>query len=482
MRDIFERNLIPRKTHANSLSVNTFNLSELIQNHQNQNLSLTQSFINPQFAKVLQTISFDKSYSKGSGSILEDTAGTEYLDLLAGFGVFTVGRNHPVLKQTLHDAIDMDLPNMVQMDAPLLAGLLAEKLISLTKHHGLDTVFFNNSGTEAVETALKFARCATGRSRVLFLDHAYHGLSLGSLSVNGNSEFRDGFGDLLQGCEKIPFNDLDALKNELKKEDVAAFIFEPIQGKGVFIPEDHFLPEAEKLCRQHGTLLIADEVQTGFGRTGKWFGFEHWGIQPDIITVSKALSGGMVPVGATIYRREIYNKVFSRMDRCVVHSTTFGRNALAMVCGLATLHIIESENLVERAASHGHQMVKNLQALMPRHEWMKEVRGKGLLIGVEFQKPKSFLNKLKWNMIHQMDKGLFGELIVIPLMTKHRIITQVSGHHQDIVRIIPALNLTEEQGLQFVRALDEVLAECGKIAGPMWDLGRNLMKHSLENK
>ena len=187
-----------------------------------------------------------------------------------------MGRNHPTMKKVLHDFLEMDIANLVQMEGPLLSGLLAEALVKKLNLPGVDTVFFTNSGTEANEGAIKYVRAATGRERILFFDHAFHGLSTGSLSMNGCNAFRDGFGKLLSGCEKIPFNDTDRLEKELKRGDVAALFFEPIQGKGVFVPEDSFLPEVQKLCRKKGTLFVADEVQTGLGRTGKFFCQQHF--------------------------------------------------------------------------------------------------------------------------------------------------------------------------------------------------------------
>jgi len=457
-------------------------IQKIIQERTGENYKLHEQYINPQFAKVLKTIGFDKIYTKAQGPFLYDQQGQEYLDFLSGYGVFAIGRNNPEIKQTIKDFIDLDTASLVQMEAPLLSGLLAEKLIAKVNQDQLDSVYFTNSGAESVETAIKFARCATNRPRILFLKKAFHGLTTGSLALNGGEEFREGFGDLLEHCQHVDQNNLEQLETELQKKDVAAFFFEPIQGKGVHIPNDTYLIEAQKLCKKYGTLFVADVIQTGLGRTGKWFAYEHWSLSPDIICLSKALSGGMVPVGAVITQRAIYNKVFSRMDRCVVHSSTFGQNNLAMVCGLTTLDIIEKNNLVENSRVLGDQMLGSLQFLKEKHEWIKDVRGKGLMIGIEFGKPFSLKNKIKWGLVHQMDKGLFAELIVIPLLTNHHFLTQVSGHQQDIIKIIPSLVITQEHGHQFVQALDKVLQECGQISGPIWTMGKNLMKHSLSSK
>ncbi len=455
----------------------SFSLKQLIEERWGENYELHDRYVNPQFVKVLRTIGFDKVYRRAEGQYLFDDQGNRYLDLLSGYGVFAIGRNHPRIKEVIREALDLDLSHLVQMDCSLLSGLLAEKLLTLTSDH-LDTVFFTNSGTEAVEGAIKLARGATGRSRILYLDHAFHGLTLGSLSANGNREFRDGFGDLLPGTA-VAMNDLESLERELKKKDVACFIFESIQGKGVYVPDDRFLPEAERLCKKYGALTVADEVQTGLGRTGRWFAYQHWNLEPDLVCVAKTLSGGFVPAGAILYRRDIYKKVFSRMDRCVVHSNTFGKNNLAMACGLATLEILREERLPERAAELGQVLLRQLNEVGSRYEMFKEARGKGLMIGIEFQEPKSLGLKAGWRMIHATNKGLFGQMIVVPLMARHRILTQVAGHDIDLVKLLPPLIITEQDLRDFVIAFDQVVADCHKFPGSGWEVGMTLAKRAI---
>src|SRR4029079_11733057 len=252
--------------------------------------------------------------------------------------------------------------------------------------NGVYRCFFTNSGAEAVETVLKFVRCATGRGRVLFADHAFHGLTTGALALKGGREFRDRFGELLPGCSSVPFGDLDALARELRAGDVAAFVVEPIQGKGVFVAPEGYLAAAAEMCHQRGALLAIDEVQTGLGRTGTFFAFEQPNVEPDLVTVANALSGGYVPVGAVIAKSAVVEAVFDKMDRAVVHSSTFGQNVLAMTAGLATLHTIDSESIVQRAATTGEALITGLQAVAQRHEVVHEVRGRGLMIGIEFSR------------------------------------------------------------------------------------------------
>jgi acetylornithine/succinyldiaminopimelate/putrescine aminotransferase len=297
----------------------------------------------------------------------------------------------------------------------------------------------------------------------------------------GNDEFREGFGDFLPG-EVVPYGDLGALDRVLSQKDVAAFVVECVQGKGVRIPSDHFLPAAQEICRKHGTLFVCDEVQTGYGRTGKLFAFQHWNLEPDIISTSKALSGGYVPVGAMITRRWIYQKVFHRMDRCWVHSSSFGRNNLGMAVGLATLNVLDEENLIERCATQGKKLIDAVNGLKAKHEVLMEARGKGLMIGIEFHEPKSLKLKMAWKMIHAAHDGLFAQMVVMPLLQKHHVLTQVSGNHGDIIRILPPFVLSDEDIQYFVNALDDILSDCHKLPGPMWDLGTNLVKVALSQK
>src|SRR2546427_8548608 len=223
--------------------MSSFDLKETVSARLGENYELHEKYINPTLVKVFRTIGFDKVYTKAQGQYLWDKEGHRYLDMLSGFGVFGIGRNHPTVAQAVRDVLDLDLPNMIQMDCSFLAGLLAEKLVQVTPPH-LEAVFFCNSGTEAVEASLKFARAATGRERFAYLDHGWHGLTMGSLSIMGNDEFREGFGDFLPG-EMIPYGDLSALERVLAKKDIAAFGVEGVQGKGVRIPKDDFLPAAQ---------------------------------------------------------------------------------------------------------------------------------------------------------------------------------------------------------------------------------------------
>ncbi len=457
-----------------------FDLARLLAERGAERYELHARHLNHQLPRMLHTIGFDRYYERAEGAHFWDADGNDYLDMLAGFGVMGIGRHHPVVRKALHDVLDAGLADLTRFDCPPLPGLLAERLLSYTPH--LDRVFFGNSGTEAVETALKFARFATGRTRVLYCAHAFHGLTTGSLSVNGETGFREGFAPLLPDTP-IEMGDLAALERELRRGDVAAFVVEPVQGKGVHATPPGFLLAAQELLRKHKALLIADEVQTGIGRTGDFFAYQHEaGVEPDLVCVAKALSGGYVPVGATLGKEWIFKKVYSSMDRVLVHSASFGSNAQAMAAGLATLTVMEDERITENARVTGDLLRTRLAALTDRYEMLHEVRGRGLMIGIEFGRPKSLKLRGGWTMLQAARKGLFAQMVVVPLLQRHRILTQVSGDHLEVIKLIPPLTIGEQDVDRFVDAFTDVMDDAHQGSGLMWDFGRTLIKQAVANK
>lgn len=450
-------------------------LEHLLAEREAERYALHSRYLNEQLVRVLKTIGFDRAYQRGKGQYLYDRDGLKYLDLLSGFGMFALGRNHPAIRETLKKVLDSDLPNLVQMDVSALAGILAERLLRYVPH--LEKAFFANSGAEAVETSLKFARAATGREGIVYCSHAFHGLTYGALSLNGDQIFRSGFGPLLPACTEIPFNDLPALERGLASRQIAAFIVEPIQGKGVHIPADDYLRGALDLCRKYGTLLIADEIQTGMGRTGRFLACEHWGIEPDVVLLAKSLSGGHVPSGAVLTRKWIFDKVFDRMDRAVVHGSTFAKNDLAMAAGLATLEVMESERLMRNAERLGNRLLAAFRQMVERHELVKTARGKGLMLGIEFGAPKSLKLKASWNLLETANSGLFCQLIVIPLLKEHRILTQVAGHGNHTIKLLPPLIITDEDCDWIEQSFEAVIADAHRVPGAIWSLGKTLLEN-----
>jgi len=459
----------------------SFSIAELFSQQFDNKFDLHEQHLNNQMVRVLRTIGYDRNYKKAMGQYLFDEDDNKYLDLLSGFGVFAVGRNHPTVISALQETLTLELPNLVQMDVSLLSGLLAEKILATTPEN-TNKMFFSNSGTEAVEAAIKFARYTTKRKRIVHCEHSFHGLTLGSLSLNGEEIFKEGFGPLLPNCNAIPFNDLDALEKALSTKDVAAFIVEPIQGKGVNVPDDNYLPEVERLCKKYGTLFVADEIQTGLGRTGKFWAIDHWDVKPDMILMAKALSGGFIPVGAVAMTQKIMDTVFNRMDRAVVHGSTFAKNNMAMAAGLATLQVMEDEKLVENSAKVGEDIITSINAMKGQYEFLKEARGKGLMIAVEFQSPKSLKLKAAWAMLEAANKGLFCQMVTIPLFKEHHVLTQVAGHGMNVVKLLPPLNLTHDDRDWIVNAFDKAIGDTHQIPGSIWDLGKNLASHAIKNK
>jgi ornithine--oxo-acid transaminase len=445
---------------------------------ESERYALHVRYMNEMMVRVLRTIGYDVGFRSGKGPYLFDSVGARYLDLLSGWGVFGIGRNHPRLREALASVLASDFPNLVQMDVSPLAGVLAERLLGYTPF--LEKVCFANSGSEAVEASVKFARKATGRAGLVYCAHAFHGMSFGALSVSSETIFRDGFGPLLPNCFCIPFNDLAALEHALAPRQTAAFIVEPIQGKGVNVPDDSYLAGVQHLCRKYGTLFIADEIQTGLGRTGRFLAIDHWGVEPDMVLVSKTLSGGHVPVAAVLARKWIVDKVFDRMERAVVHGSTFAANDLAMAAGIATLDILESERLTENAARLGARLLAFFAAMAPRYEMISDVRGKGLMIGVEFGRPRSLKLQAAWHLLEAVNKGLFCQLITLPLFKDHKILVQVAGHASHTVKLLPSLVITDEDCDWIERSFEDVIADSHRVPGAVWSLGKTLADHALK--
>lgn len=420
-------------------------------------LDLWARTINPQFVRVLRTIGFDRPWARSDGAYLYDTSGTRYLDLLGGFGMYNVGRNNRNIRAALVDALELDTPGMLAMGVTALPGLLADALISRAPAR-IDRCLFTNSGTEANEAALKLGRAATKRPRVISADHGFHGLTLGSLSANGNAEFTARFQPLLPGFEQVPFGDLDALEAQLRREDVAVFIVEPVQGKGINLPPDGYLEGAQALCRKYGTLFCLDEVMTGFGRTGTMFALEHWHLEPDMVTVAKSLSGGYVPVGALLMARGVHEAVFDSMPHAMSHGSTFAPNELAMVAGLAMLHELDEQQLVERSAQLGSRLLELTSPLVDEFDVVRAVRGIGLMWAIEFEG-----DGIAYRMLERAQRGLFAQLVVVPLFTEHRILTQVAGHDMAVVRILPPFVLSDADVEEFADALRATVKQARRM-------------------
>jgi ornithine--oxo-acid transaminase len=445
-----------------------------------ETLELAARHLDPSLVDVLRILGFDKAYRSAKGSYIYDDGGRAYLDFHTGEGFASLGHGHPDVRAVLHAMLDTDLVDGVQLHYSVLAGMLAEAL-SARLPAGLDAIFFASTGAEAVDSAIKFARAATGRPRLLSCDSSFHGVTLGPLSIVGDEFFKEGFGPLLPGCARVPFGDLTRLEAELRARDVAAFIIEPIQGRLVTLPPPGYLEAAQQLCRSYGTLFVLDEVQTGLGRTGNWFALERWGLEPDIVLVGKALSGGYMPVAAMVTRREIYQRAVGTLERSYVHQSTYGRNRLSMAAGLATLRVIERDRLVERAAQMGTLLTDGLRDLRQRHELIKDIRGAGLMIGIELQAPRSRKAQLGVRLMRMASEGLFPQLVVIPLHRDHGVITMAAGKN-DVIKLLPPLTLSETEAQTFLGALDVVLTECESDTGKNWSVVRDIATSTIRRR
>jgi ornithine--oxo-acid transaminase len=444
--------------------VDGIGLADLLAARAGEEFDLHARTINPQFVRMLRTIGFDRHWMRGQGAYLYDRDGNRFLDMLGGFGMYNVGRSNERVRAALAEALELELPGRVALGLTQLGGLLAEELLALAPP-SVARVLFTNSGAEAVEAALKLGRAATGRTRVVSVENGFHGLTLGALSANGGRDFTNDFEPLLPGFHRVPFNDLEALEAQLRSEDVAVFIVEPIVGHGVVLPDPGYLEGAQELCRGHGTLFCVDEVATGLGRTGRMLGLDHWGLEPDLVTVAKSLSGGYVPVGALLMAERVFEAVFDSMEHSLRHGSTFAPNDLAMVAGLATLRELRDRGLVERSAEVGRLLLERTRPLVERYEVVRDVRGLGLMWAIEFSEPKR--RRTSWRLIERVQAGLFAQLVVVPLFTDHQVLIQVAGHRMNVVRGMPPLVLTEEDVDSFAHALDAAIAGAQKIPRAM---------------
>ena len=423
-----------------------------------EELALNDRYLNPQVGRILRTLGFDRRWVGGEGAHLIDAEGNRYLDLFGGYGVFAIGRNHPDAIAAVEEVMEARTGNLPQLGVTLLSGVLAEQLLARAPG-SVGAMVPANTGTEAVEAAIKIARAATGRPRILYAEHAFHGLTLGSLSICGNEEFREGFGPLLPGCDAACHAATSRRsERELRTGDVAAFVVEPVQGKGVNIPPDGYLAGAQRLCRDAGALFVCDEVQTGLGRTGRFLALEHWGLEPDMICLSKALSGGLVPIGAVLVSRRAFDRVFDGMERAVRHGSTFGGNDLAAAAALATLRVHRARAARRACGAHGRAAARTdgsaRGALRGR---ARGARARPHVGDRARRRRRASPGRSLWGMVERAQPGLFSQAVTVPLFRDHRIFCQVAGHHMNVIKALPALVIEEDEIRRFAAALEEVL-------------------------
>jgi ornithine--oxo-acid transaminase len=423
------------------------------------------TFVNPQWQRLLSVLGMNVRYVHCSGAELITDGGRRIVDFLSGYCVHNAGHNHPAIVDAIKDELDRRGPAMLQSHVPELAGELAARLCQAAGGK-LKKVFFCSSGSEGVDAAIKFARASTGRTGLLYTDGAFHGLTCGALSMMGDPFWRANFGPMLAGAQSVPYGDIVALEGHLSMRQFAAFFIEPIQSEGgIRVPTLEYVKAAQALCRRYGAKLVFDEVQTGMYRTGPFLAAHHFDVRPDIVILAKALSGGLVPVGAVLMSESIYESVFDSLRNAIIHASTFSENSLSMRAGLATLDVLERDRLGERARRLGESLRRRLREALSSYEMVDEVRGAGLLSGIAFKMPKSLRLRLAFEAFRKIHPGMFGQVLVMRLFRDHGFLTQICGNNFMVLKVAPPLMVTEEQVDGFVSAIQRVTDDAHYSSG-----------------
>lgn len=438
---------------------------EIVKNH--------REYVNASLTTMMGLIGFDKHFVRAAGTRVWDAEGNEYRDFLGSYGALNLGHNPPEVLAAIEKV--KELPNMLQASLSTLAGAVAHNLAMIVPG-GLKRSFFCNSGAEAVEGALKLARLATGKEKIVSCEGSFHGKTMGALSVTGRKKYQEPFRPLVPGCETVPYGDLDLLEAKLKGGDVAAFIVEPIQGEGgIIVPPDGYLKGVRELTRKYGALFIADEVQTGFGRTGYLFGCDYEDVAPDIMCLAKSLGGGVIPVGAYVAADEVWQRAYGSMDKALLHTSTFGGNTWAMAAALASIQAVVQGNLAAQAREKGEYFLGRLKELQKKHPLIKEVRGRGLFIGLEFSQPEGILNTLTGGALKSLAREYQGAMVAGELLNKHHVITAYTLNNPNVIRLEPPLIVTKEDLDYVISALDEILSRQKSFLSIAFTTGKNML-------
>jgi ornithine--oxo-acid transaminase len=427
------------------------------QNDSDSSSASYQQYVNPQWVALLNLLGMNVEYERCSGTELFTKDGRRILDFLSGYCVHNTGHNHPYIIQSLKDEMDKCGPAMLQSHVPEIAGELARRLCELAGG-GLEKAYFCSSGSEGVEAAIKFARATTGRAGIVYARSSFHGLTAGALSLMNDAFWREGFGPLLPETHGVPYGDIAALEAALAGKRNAAFVVEPLQAEGgIHVPAREYLQKAQELCRRSGTLFILDEVQTGMYRTGTFLAAHQFDVRPDVVILAKALSGGLIPVGAVLMTDKVYHAVYSSLKRAIVHTSTFSENSLSMRAGLATLDVLKQEQLGARALRLGEAFRTKLRDALAPFEMVREVRGMGLLNGIEFVRPKKLAIRAMYEAFNKIHPAMFGQIVVMRMFREKGILTQICGNNFMVLKAAPPLMVTSEQLDEFVRAIRDVV-------------------------
>ena len=437
-----------------------------------------QEHVNPQWVRLLSLLEMNVGYTRCEGAELFTEDGDRVLDFLSGYCVHNLGHNHPAIIAALHDELDRRGPALLQSHVPELAGELAAELCRRAGRR-LRKAYFCSSGSEGVETVIKFARLHTRRSGLLYCRGAFHGLTCGALSLMADSSWAQGFAPLLSGAESVPFASLAELEEKLSSRSFAAFIVEPIQSEaGIRVPPHDYLPAAQALCRKYGTLFVLDEVQTGLYRTGPFLAAQRWGLDPDMVVLAKALSGGLIPSGAVLMSDSIYESVYSSLSRAIIHTSTYSENGLAMRAGLAALRAMDEENLGTRAQAIGDLLREKLSTALSGYEMVAAVRGAGLLNGIEFRAPDRLKLRIPFETFRAIHAGMFGQIVVMKMFREKKVLTQMCGNNFMVLKAAPPLVVNEKQIDEFVNAVQDVV-EMVHSSAAFWTEALSLAKRAI---
>jgi ornithine--oxo-acid transaminase len=417
------------------------------------------TFVNPQWGRLLSVLGMNVSYQRCLGAELFTSEGRRIVDFLSGYCVHNAGHNHPRIIEAVKAELDRCGPAMLQSHVPELAGELASRLCERAGGQ-LQKVFFCSSGSEGVEAAIKFARAKTGRTGLLYNDGAFHGLTCGALSMMGDPFWRGKFGPMLAGTQAIRFADIDALEEQLARRQFSAFFMEPIQSEGgIRVPTREYMQAAQALCRKYGTLFVLDEVQTGMYRTGPFLAGHRFDVEPDIVILAKALSGGLIPVGAVLMTDAVYEAVFDSLRNSIIHASTFSENSISMRAGLATLEVLEKNHLGERATQAGEDLRERLRTALSGYEMVGDIRGAGMLSGIAFVAPKRLALRLPFEAFRAIHPGMFGQVMVMRLFRDYGFLTQICGNNFMVLKVAPPLVVTDDQIDEFISAVRNVVDE-----------------------
>lgn len=430
--------------------------------------------VSPQLSRLLGVLGYGRVLVRGRGIYLYDSEGRMYLDALAGYGTFNLGHNHPRLLKRLCEVLTAETVHFVHTGPALGAGALGAALAQRVAAP-LEITLLSSSGAEAVEAGLKVACAATRRREVVYCEGGFHGTNLGVLSIMGAPRMRAPFEAMLAPTRAVPFGALEPLERALRGRKVAAFVVEPVQAEGgVVLPPPGYLAAAQELCRRAGTVLVLDEVQTGIGRTGTMWAYQQEGFVPDVLVLAKALSGGVVPVAATLLSRELHDRAYGGMDRFDLHGSTFAGGALACAAACATLEIADDEGLPARSQARGAQLLATLRRGVSDHPLVKAVRGRGLLVGIELGQTERGLRGLVTRaLVDGLSERVFGQWLALKLLERG-VLVQPAAQRWNVLKLEPPLTIDEAQTDSLANVVIEVLEDFRQPARTLADVARRV--------